>query len=67
VPGGVGIREALAAGIGPLVGIPVSASIIATAFDRIADLVVVGIAAIVLTIVTRRSGQPAGINPIVER
>jgi hypothetical protein len=49
----------LAAGIGPLVGIPVSASIVATAFDRIADLAVVGAAAIVLTILTKRAGDQA--------
>ena len=58
-PGGVGLREALAAGIGPLVGIPASASIVATAFDRIADLAVVGAAAIVLTILTKRAGDQA--------
>ncbi len=62
VPGGVGIREALAAGIGPVVGLPASVSLIATAFDRIADLVVVGLAAVVITFVTHR-GSPAEVTP----
>lgn len=55
VPGGVGVREALAAGIGPIVGLPASVSLIATAFDRLADLAVIGLAAVVITILTRRS------------
>jgi hypothetical protein len=62
VPGGVGVREALAAGIGPVVGLPASVSIVATAFDRIADLVVVGLAAVAITIVTHRAGDPVEVS-----
>jgi hypothetical protein len=57
VPGGVGVREGLAAGIGPIVGLPASISLIATAFDRLCDLVVVGLAAVVITFVTHRAGN----------
>jgi hypothetical protein len=53
-PGGFGVREAIAAGIGPIVGLPASASLVATAFDRVADLAVVGIASLVIFVVTRR-------------
>lgn len=57
VPGGVGVREALAAGIGPVVGLPAAVSLIATAFDRLADLVVVGLAAVAITVITQRSAK----------
>jgi hypothetical protein len=55
VPGGVGVREGLAAGIGPVVGLPASVSLVATAFDRLADLAVVGLAALAITIATHRA------------
>src|SRR5258708_34231260 len=58
-PGGVGLREALAAGIGPLVGLPASASIVATAFDRIPDLAVGGAAAGRLTVLPTRPAHHA--------
>jgi hypothetical protein len=59
-PGGFGVREAIAAGIGPVVGLPASASLVATAFDRVADLVVVGIASLVIFVVTRREARRDG-------
>ena len=59
VPGGVGVREALAAGIGPVVGLPASVSLVATAFDRLADLVVVGLAAVAITIFGHGSVGPS--------
>jgi hypothetical protein len=62
VPGGVGVREALAAGIGPIVGLPAAVSLVATAFDRLADLVVVGLAAVAITFVTHRSGDPVEVS-----
>jgi hypothetical protein len=62
VPGGVGVREALAAGIGPVVGLPASVSLIATAFDRLADLVVVGLAAVVITVVSHRSDDAVEVS-----
>jgi uncharacterized membrane protein YbhN (UPF0104 family) len=56
-PGGFGVREAIAAGIGPIVGLPASVSLVATAFDRIADLIVIGIASLVILVVTRREAR----------
>jgi hypothetical protein len=43
VPGGLGVREGLSAVIGPLVGLSASLSLVAAAFERLADLTVVGI------------------------
>ena len=62
VPGGVGVREALASGIGPVVGLPASVSLVATAFDRIADLVVIGLAAVAITIFTHASDDPVEVS-----
>jgi uncharacterized membrane protein YbhN (UPF0104 family) len=53
-PGGFGVREAIAAGIGPIVGVPASVSLVATAFDRVADLAVVGVASLAIFAATRR-------------
>jgi uncharacterized membrane protein YbhN (UPF0104 family) len=47
-PGGLGIRELLAAGIGPLVGLPASVALAATAVDRLTALVVLGFTSSVL-------------------
>ena len=60
-PGGFGVREAIAAGIGPIVGLPASISLVATAFDRVADLVVVGIASLVIFVVGRREARRDGL------
>ena len=62
VPGGVGVREALASGIGPVVGLPASVSLVATAFDRIADLVVIGLAAVAITIFAHASDDPVEVS-----
>jgi hypothetical protein len=48
VPGGLGVREGLSAVIGPLVGLSASLSLVAAAFERLADLTIVGIAATVI-------------------
>jgi uncharacterized membrane protein YbhN (UPF0104 family) len=46
LPAGLGVREVLAAGIGPIVGLPAAVSLVATAVDRVVGLVVLaGIAA----------------------
>ncbi|MDP8958630.1 MAG: hypothetical protein M3N51_05375 [Actinomycetota bacterium] len=48
-PGGLGIRELLAAGISPLIGLPAAAGLLAAAADRLVGLAVLGVlAAIVL-------------------
>lgn len=39
-PGGLGLREAVCAGLGPLVGLPASVSFIGAAIDRVVGLVV---------------------------
>jgi hypothetical protein len=54
VPGGLGIREGLSALIGPLVGLSANLSLIAAAFERFVDLVVVGLAAIVILALDKR-------------
>jgi membrane protein implicated in regulation of membrane protease activity len=59
-PGGFGVREAIAAGIGPVVGLPASASLVAIAFDRVADLAVVGIAALVIFAASRHTARRDG-------
>jgi uncharacterized membrane protein YbhN (UPF0104 family) len=50
-PGGLGIRELLAAGIGPLVGLPASVGLAATAVDRLTALVVLVLTSVVLYLV----------------
>lgn len=39
-PGGLGLAEAISGGLGPLIGLSVSTGVVATAFNRIAGLVV---------------------------
>jgi hypothetical protein len=48
LPAGLGVREVLAAGIGPLVGLPAAVSLVATAVDRVLGLVVLAGIALVL-------------------
>jgi uncharacterized membrane protein YbhN (UPF0104 family) len=48
LPAGLGVREVLAAGIGPLVGLPAAVSLVATAVDRVLGLVVLAAIAAVL-------------------
>ncbi len=59
VPGGLGVREGLAAAIGPLVGLSASLSLIAAAYERLADLTVVGIAATVILVLDHRRHRSA--------
>jgi len=54
LPAGLGVREVLAAGIGPLVGLPAAVSLVATAVDRVLGLVV--LAAISLVLVATGGG-----------
>lgn len=48
LPAGLGVREVLAAGIGPLVGLPAAVSLVATAIDRVLGLVVLAGISLVL-------------------
>jgi uncharacterized membrane protein YbhN (UPF0104 family) len=52
-PGGLGIRELLAAGLAPLIGLPASVSLVVVAVDRLLGLVALGIAGLVLGVVHR--------------
>jgi hypothetical protein len=54
VPGGLGVREGLSALIGPLVGLSANLSLIAAAFERFVDLLVVGAASIVILALDKR-------------
>jgi uncharacterized membrane protein YbhN (UPF0104 family) len=59
VPGGLGVREGLSAVIGPLVGLSASLSLVVAAFERLADVSVVGIAATVVLAVDHRRDRTA--------
>jgi uncharacterized membrane protein YbhN (UPF0104 family) len=56
LPAGLGVREVLAAGIGPIVGLPAAVSLVATAVDRVLGLVV--LAAIAAVLVATGAGAP---------
>jgi uncharacterized membrane protein YbhN (UPF0104 family) len=56
LPAGLGVREVLAAGIGPIVGLPAAVSLVATAVDRVLGLVV--LAAIAGVLVATGAGTP---------
>jgi uncharacterized membrane protein YbhN (UPF0104 family) len=56
LPAGLGVREVLAAGIGPIVGLPAAVSLVATAVDRVLGLVV--LAAISGVLVATGAGTP---------
>jgi uncharacterized membrane protein YbhN (UPF0104 family) len=48
LPGGVGIREAIAGALAPLIGLSAGDALVATVFDRAASLAVVALAAVVV-------------------
>ena len=56
LPAGLGVREVLAAGIGPIVGLPAAVSLVATAVDRVVGLVV--LAAISAVLLATGAGVP---------
>ena len=56
LPAGLGVREVLAAGIGPIVGLPAAVSLVATAVDRVLGLVV--LAGITAVLVATGAGAP---------
>jgi glycosyltransferase involved in cell wall biosynthesis/uncharacterized membrane protein YbhN (UPF0104 family) len=60
LPGGLGLREVLAAGLSPVAGVPASLGLLATAIDRVMGLVVLGVASLIALARTRSSGAPGG-------
>lgn len=63
-PGGLGLREVLAAGIGPLVGLPASTGVLAAVARRLGSFVMLGLTALVLAArrprAPRQAGRPQG-------
>jgi hypothetical protein len=57
-PSGLGIREAVAAGIASAVSLPASVGFVATAADRIAGLVVLAVASLVVFVTRPPTGSP---------
>lgn len=58
LPGGLGLREVLAAGIGPLVGLPVSMGVLAAVAQRLGSFAVLGVVALLFAL--RGSGARTG-------
>jgi hypothetical protein len=58
VPGGLGLREALAGALAPLVGLEAGAGLLAVALDRVVGLVVLVPAAVALAAFIARSAGP---------
>ena len=56
-PAGLGIREALIAGISPLVGLSVSAGLAAGVVDRVFRMAMLATVALVMLIVDRRGAR----------
>lgn len=65
-PGGLGIRELLAAGIGPAVGLSAAAGLLAAAIDRLVQLVVLTPASLASFLVAGRLDRRAGEGPGAE-
>jgi uncharacterized membrane protein YbhN (UPF0104 family) len=65
LPAGLGVREVLAAGIGPIVGLPAAVSLVATAVDRVLGLVV--LAGITAVLVVTGAGTPRLEEEVAER
>ncbi|CAN5550710.1 hypothetical protein BH18ACT1_BH18ACT1_09850 [soil metagenome] len=60
-PGGLGLRELLAAGIAPLVGLPADVGVLATAVDRVAGLAVLALLSLALLATGSEAvGSPSG-------
>jgi len=59
VPAGLGVRELVAAGTAPAIGLDPGVGYLITALDRIAGLIVHGLFAAVIALVYRRAGSQA--------
>jgi hypothetical protein len=64
VPGGLGIRELIAAGISPLVDLEAEAGLLMAVFDRVMWLTVLAVAALVVSALRRRAGRPPAVQPL---
>ena len=59
LPAGLGAREAIAAILSPIVGIPAAVGLVITAVDRVINLVVLSAFAGIVTFATRRERKAA--------
>jgi uncharacterized membrane protein YbhN (UPF0104 family) len=59
LPAGLGAREALAALLSPIVGIPAAVGLVITAVDRLVSLVSLSVLSVVVTVVARRQRRAA--------
>ena len=66
-PGGLGLRELIAAGISPLVSLPASVGLVAIALDRLVALAVMSVVTLVLAVRMRsRGGIDAALGDLAE-
>jgi uncharacterized membrane protein YbhN (UPF0104 family) len=63
LPAGLGAREAIAAALAPIVGVPAAVGLVITAIDRIVNLVVLAAFAGLVTVATRRERVQAQTDP----
>ena len=57
-PGGLGLRELLAAAIGPIVALPAASALLATGVDLLIQLPILAIAALTLTVIPAAEADP---------
>lgn len=62
-PGGFGLREVLAGGVGPLVGIPAAVGVVVAAIDRIIGLIVLTLVAVTFVVLDRRPDSMVAVPP----
>lgn len=65
-PGGLGIRELIAAGISPLVDLEPETGLLMAVFDRVMWLTVLGVAAVAVSGLRRRAGRPPQTWPVAD-
>jgi hypothetical protein len=65
-PAGLGVRELLAAAIGPAVGLPASVSLVVTAVDRVCGLLVLAVMATALSATGRSRTIGQAVAPVEE-
>lgn len=63
LPGGLGLREALAAALAPAVGMPAAVGLVITAIDRVVSLVALALLAVAVIALERRYRPRAPENP----
>ena len=61
LPGGLGLREALAAALAPAIGMPAAVGLVITAVDRVVSLIALSLLAVLVLTLERRYGtRPDG-------